>query len=90
MIADISNGAFEFVASLMILNNCRALYKEKRRQGVSKFSSMFFLSWGFWNTFYYPHLGQMWSFIGGLFVVASNILWISMMLYYDHNAKEST
>lgn len=88
MLADLSNGLFEFTASLMVLNNCRVLFKDKQRQGISKFSCLFFLSWGFWNTFYYPHLNQWWSFAGGLFVVSANILWIVMMYYYDHKNKE--
>lgn len=67
----------------MILNHCRVLFKQKQVHGVSKLSCIFFLAWGFWNIFYYPHLGQILSFAGALFVVAANALWVSMMMFYD-------
>jgi hypothetical protein len=35
-----------------------------------------------WNLYYYPHLDQWWSFAGGLVIVAANVLWIGLMVYY--------
>jgi len=83
MTPDFTNGLFEFLGGAMLLNHCRVLYKHKHTAGVSKFSVLFFLLWGCWNMFYYPHLGQYWSFSGGLFVVLTNLLYIVMLLYYS-------
>lgn len=87
-IADIINGMFEVFASVFILNHCAVLYRHKKVRGVSIISAVFFLVWGFWNLFYYPHLGQLASFYGGVFVCLANLVWISMMVHY--NAIEAT
>lgn len=81
-IPDIVNGAFEALAGVAILNHCRALYRDKEAKGVSLWSTVFFSAWGFWNIFYYPHLQQTASFLGGLCVVTANCSWIGLMVYY--------
>lgn len=82
MSADLTNGLFEFAAAGFILNHCRVLYADKALRGVSLLSTAFFFLWGAWNVYYYPSLGQHWSFLGGLFVVAANGLWVGLMLKY--------
>ena len=79
---DIVNGTFEALAGLMVLNHCRVLYRDKLVRGVSAVSTAFFFAWGLWNLFYYPHLSQWWSFVGGLVIVAANCLWLGLMVYY--------
>ena len=87
MTPDLINGAFEFLAGLMILNHCRALYRDKMVRGVSTLSTTFFFSWGLWNIFYYPNLDQMWSFYGGLFVVTANSLYVGAQVYYRRRER---
>lgn len=82
MSADLINGLFETIGGVLILNHCRALFRDKAIAGVSVFSTAVFTSWGIWNLYYYPSLGQWWSFLGGLAIVAANALWLGMMLYY--------
>ena len=82
MSADLINGLFEAVGGVLILNHCRALYRDKALAGVSVFSTAVFTSWGFWNLYYYPSRGQWWSFAGGGALVIANALWLGMMLYY--------
>lgn len=82
MIPDLINGIFELCGCLFILNHCRVLYRQKMVRGVSLVSTIFFAAWGFWNLFYYPHLGQWISFAGGIGIVAANTLWIALMIYY--------
>lgn len=50
------NSVFEFCAIFMILNHCLVLYKDKKVRGVSVLSSVFFTTWSFWNTYYYPNI----------------------------------
>jgi len=85
---DLINGLFEFFAGFFILLHCRRLYKDKKVRGVSIVAIIFFTSWGFWNLFYYPHLGQWISFFGGLFIVSANSVWIWMMVYYLRQEKQ--
>lgn len=87
---DTINGSFESMASLMILNHCRVLYRDKSVQGVSVLSTVFFFVWGIWNTIYYPSLHQTASFIGGIFVAMANGLWIAMMFYYRRKNRRSS
>jgi uncharacterized membrane protein YfcA len=79
---DTVNGIFELVGSLFILLHCRRLFKDKRVAGVSVVAVVFFVAWGLWNLYYYPHLGQWYSFVGGVAIVSANALWVSMLIYY--------
>lgn len=81
-LADAINAAFEASGGIMNCVNCLQLYRDKRVSGVSITAQMFFAGWGFWNLFYYPHLGQWFSFAGGLPIVLANVAWVVMALYY--------
>jgi len=80
--ADACNGAFELIGGLLILNHCRAVLRDKAVAGVSIFSTFIFTIWGVWNIYYYPSLGQWFSFSGGLVIVSANALWIALLLKY--------
>lgn len=82
---DLINGLFELIGAAFILDHVRTLYRDKQVKGVSIVATVFFASWGFWNLYYYPSLGQWWSFLGGLAIVSANSLWIGMMIYYKRN-----
>ncbi|KKL71436.1 hypothetical protein LCGC14_2094960, partial [marine sediment metagenome] len=45
-------------------------------------SFVFFTAWGYWNMFYYPHLGQWFSFFGGFAIVFVNTVWIVLAITY--------
>lgn len=80
--ADFTNGLFEAVGGLLVLNHCRAVLRDKAVAGVSVLSVAIFSLWGFWNLYYYPSLDQGWSFCGGLVIVAANVWWVSLLLKY--------
>jgi len=79
---DFTNGLFEFFGGVLLILNCVRLHADKKVRGVSILPVMFFTSWGLWNLFYYPHLGQWWSFSGGLFVVSVNSVWLGQVFWY--------
>ena len=79
---DAINGCLEFLAGFMILNHCRVVLRERVVAGVSIVSTIFFSAWGIWNLWYYPHLGQMLSFYGGLLIVIANCLWVGLMIRF--------
>ena len=83
MIFDLINGAFETLAGVFVLNHCRVLVKDKAVAGVSILSVAFFTAWGVWNLWYYPALGQTASFLGGLVVVAANLVYVGLLLRYS-------
>lgn len=82
MTPDIINGLFELIGAIMIFNNCRVVYKEKHVSGVSVLTTAFFMLWGFWNVFYYPHLGQLFSFIAAMILASGNSLYVYLLWYY--------
>ena len=81
-IPDFINGSFELLAGFFIFKHCLCVLKDKQVKGVSLLAVLFFTLWGFWNLFYYPHLDQMLSFYGGIFVVIANSIWLYLLVKY--------
>lgn len=81
-IADLINAVFELGGAPIILLSICKILKDKKVKGISKYHVGFFSAWGLWNLFYYPHLEQWASFVGGLFIVLANSVWLGLMLYY--------
>jgi hypothetical protein len=79
---DIINGLFESAGGFFIALSVIKLYREKLVRGVSWVHAAFFSTWGYWNLFFYPNLGQWFSFFGGAFLVAMNTAWLFQMAYY--------
>lgn len=82
------NGLYEILGSLFILMHCIKLYGDKKVRGIYVPATVFFFTWGVWNLYYYPSLGQWMSFTGGVAIVIMNALWIGMMLYYNSKEKQ--
>lgn len=80
---DLINGGFEAVAALFTLNHCRVLLRDRAVAGVSIASMAFFTLWGVWNLWFYPHLGQAWSFAGGVLLVAANALYVALLCRFS-------
>lgn len=80
---DIVNGLFEAGGGIAIwLGNVRSILRDKQLRGASHWATWLFTAWGFYNLFYYPHLGQWASFLGGCVIVTGNIAWISLAWRY--------
>jgi hypothetical protein len=84
---DIINGSFECFGGVFLCLNIKTLLRDKRVTGIHWGSTIFFTSWGLWNLFYYPHLGQMLSFAGGIFICVANIIWGCLRVYYHYRNK---
>lgn len=79
---DLVNGLFEFFGGAVNWLNVRQLLRDKKLRGVSKIPTVVFTTWGFWNLFYYPHLGQWLSFTGGIVIVGANAFWVYLAWRY--------
>lgn len=79
MTPDQINGAFEVIGALFTWMSIRQVWKDKGYAGIWLPAVVFFMSWGLWNCFYYPYLNQWWSFAGGVFMVLTNVTWITLM-----------
>ncbi|MFW6130504.1 MAG: hypothetical protein ACOC56_04900 [Atribacterota bacterium] len=87
-IPDLINGVFELFGGFFIYLSVKKLFNDKKVRGVSFIHVGFFAAWGFWNLYYYPHLNQIASFIGGIFIVIMNTLYLIQLIYYS--LKETT
>ncbi len=85
---DVINGIYELCGGFFIFLSIHRLLKDKKVKGVSILHTAYFSSWGLWNLYYYPHLEQWASFVGGIGVVSTNILWFVLMLYYIRKEKK--
>lgn len=82
MLPDFVNGCFELFGSVAVWRNAYALYQDKCYRGIRVLPFVFFVSWSIWNLYYYPHLNQWMSFIGGVSILLANAVNLSLMLYY--------
>jgi len=89
MVPDLINGTFEIGGAVALLLNVYRLYKDKKLSGVHLAPTMFFVVWGYWNLFYYPHLHQWISFFGGMGIVIVNTIWVVMAIYYKTKTKRN-
>lgn len=79
---DMGNAAFEFGGACLNLLSIRALLRDKMVRGFSPAPLVFFTAWGFWNLFYYPALSQQWSWVAGMFLVATNTVNVALIWKY--------
>lgn len=87
MTPDMINGSFELMGGLLKGIDVYTLYRDKEVKGISMFPVYAFTLWACWNVIYYPMINQYWSFIGGLFLLVTNLTWTSMALYYKYFNK---
>jgi hypothetical protein len=85
---DVVNGCYELFGAPFICLSIRKLAKEKKVHGVSWVHAFFFATWGFWNLYYYPSLGQWCSFIGGCAIVIANTIWLGQLIYYSRKGEK--
>lgn len=78
---DLINGLFELGGALSICLHIREVWRDRGHAGISFNAASFMACWGLWNLFYYPHLGQWLSFVGGVALVVVNIAWLASMIY---------
>lgn len=79
---DLVNGLFESLGGIAICGNVIKIYKDKMVRGVNLKSVLFFTLWGGYNLYFYPHLNQWCSFVGGLSIFVANAIWITLAWKY--------
>jgi len=89
MAPDIINGTFELCGSAFILLSIRKLYHDKIVRGISWLHVGYFAAWGIWNLYYYPHLGQTFSFVGSIGIAVTNVIYTLMLVWYIRRNHES-
>jgi hypothetical protein len=85
MWADLTNASFELVGAFLCWVNVGVLWKQKQVRGVDWRVWIFFATWGWWNLFYYPSLGQWASAAAGVVMVLANTAWVVLAMRYRRN-----
>jgi hypothetical protein len=85
---DCINGLYELFGGIAICFSIRKLFIDKCIKGVHWLPIAFFASWGYWNLYYYQHLSQIVSWIGGIGVVTANTIWLGQIIYYSRLNKK--
>ena len=81
MIPDYVNASFETVGAWMCWTNFSRLLRDREVKGVYWPTTAFYVVWGLWNMFYYPSLGQWWSFLAGAVLTGGNVAWVGTYLW---------
>jgi hypothetical protein len=82
MPADAVNGLFEALGAFFVFLSVRRVFKDKQVAGVSAIGVTFFVVWGYWNLYYYPHLDQWLSACAAGAVALMNTAWLVGLVYY--------
>ena len=82
---DAINSAILALCSITLWLNVQRLYRDKQIRGVSWMPTLLFAGWGYWDLYYYPHLGQWFSLVSTISITAANTLWVMMALKYRKN-----
>jgi fatty acid desaturase len=72
------NAAFEGLGAVFTWRNALQLHRDRQVRGVYWPITAFFAAWGVWNLYFYPAIGQWWSFGAGAFLVIGNLAWVAL------------
>lgn len=87
MTPDHINGLFELFGAILLLLDVIRLRRDRRVLGVHWGARAFFTTWGLWNLYYYPAIGQMWSLVGAAALVMVNAIWLVQLGMYAVDRK---
>lgn len=87
MTMDHMNALFELAGAAFLMPSVLRAFRLRAVQGVHWLTPMFFWSWGLWNVVYYPSLGQWWSFMAGLVLVAVNSVWFYAVVSFTSKER---
>lgn len=79
---DIINGCLECAAAGMTSLNVRRVWKDRMVRGVDWRVTAFHISWGLYNLYFYPSLGQWCSLAGGIVLTLTNAAYVASLLYF--------
>ena len=80
--SDVVNGLWELAGAIFIIPSIISILKKKVSTGITWLTQLFFLSWGLWNVFFYPYNGLNFSFVGGVVLAVTNIVWLWLIVKY--------
>lgn len=79
---DLINGLFQVAGAVIQWGNVVRIRRHKSVKGFDPKTIAFFSIYGLWCLYFFQGLNQWMSFIGGLMIVAVNIIWLTHVFYY--------
>lgn len=79
---DLVNALFNLGGALSISISIWDVYVDKAVSGVHWTTFIFFIIWSMWNLFFYSHLRQWYSVAAGILMVAAEVGYMTMLIYY--------
>ena len=79
---DIITATFEMASTIFQVYNIRRLFIDKGISGVHWGQTALFMVWCVWNIYYYPSLGQLFSFGAAIIMLITNTIWVWMAICY--------
>lgn len=77
------NACFEGAGAILNIMNIRQILRDKVVHGVTVWPTIFFITWGLWNLFYYRNLNQVTSFVAAGGLVLVNLVWVGLFIFYQ-------
>jgi hypothetical protein len=68
--------------------NVRQIWRDRSVTGFYWPTQAFIAAWGLWNLYFYPALGQWFSFAGGVFLPLGNITWTLLAANYSSSSPQ--
>jgi len=85
---DVINASFEFAGALLTWMNVRQVWKDKGHAGIFVPAIFVFMSWGFWNLYYYDSLNQWYSVLATWIMVAANVCLFTLLVKFGKKRAE--
>jgi len=82
MKGDLVNSLFMFIAIIFNCMNIYKLNKDKEVKGISIIPNIYYVLWGSWNIYFYAANKSKLSFIAGIGVVITGLIWVSQWAFY--------
>jgi hypothetical protein len=73
---DCVNACYELGGSIATCFSIMVLLRDRVVKGIHWFPTVFFFTWGIWNIYYYYHMTQPISQIGGGALAVANAVWL--------------
>lgn len=84
---DLVNASFELAGVDFTALNIKRALRDRSVRGVSPAATCFFTVWGMWNLFYYPHLGQLLSFVAGAVMTLVNCVYLGLLVQFETSER---
>ena len=82
-ILDGINGMFQLGAGFALSGNVVASYKAKTVKGVSIWTQLYMVIWGFSVIPFFFSLNQYFSVVTSIFILIVNSIWLFQIIYYN-------